>query len=40
MAGAEMITLLRNFNVEPKLNTFHYHRKKQLGPRFCVYREG
>lgn len=29
MAGAEMITLLRNFDVEPKLNTFHYHRRKQ-----------
>ena len=28
MAGAEMITLLRNFDVERKLNTFHYHRKK------------
>jgi len=28
MAGAEMITLLRNFDIEPKLNTFHYHRKK------------
>lgn len=28
MAGAEMITLLRDVDVEPKLNTFHYHRKK------------
>jgi unsaturated rhamnogalacturonyl hydrolase len=28
MAGAEMITLLKNFDVERKLNTFHYHRKK------------
>jgi rhamnogalacturonyl hydrolase YesR len=28
MAGAEMITLLRNFDVEPKLNTFHYRRKR------------
>lgn len=28
MAGAEMITLLRNFDVDRKLNTFHYHRKK------------
>jgi rhamnogalacturonyl hydrolase YesR len=24
MAGAEMITLLRNFDIEKKLNTFHY----------------
>lgn len=28
MAGAEMIQLLRNFAIERKLNTFHYHRKK------------
>jgi rhamnogalacturonyl hydrolase YesR len=28
MAGAEMITLLRNFNIERKLNTFHYRSKK------------
>lgn len=28
MAGAEMITLLKNFDVDRKLNTFHYHRKK------------
>jgi rhamnogalacturonyl hydrolase YesR len=28
MAGAEMITLLRNFDVQPRLNTFHYRRKQ------------
>lgn len=28
MAGAEMITLLRNFDVDRKLNTFHYKRKQ------------
>ena len=28
MAGAEMITLLKTIDVERKLNTFHYHRKK------------
>lgn len=28
MAGAEMIQLLRNFDVERKLNTFHYRPKK------------
>jgi len=28
MAGAEMITLLHNFDVERKLNTFHYRRKQ------------
>jgi rhamnogalacturonyl hydrolase YesR len=27
MAGAEMITLLHNFDVDRKLNTFHYKRK-------------
>jgi unsaturated rhamnogalacturonyl hydrolase len=27
MAGAEMITLLKTFDVERKLNTFHYKRK-------------
>jgi len=26
MAGAEMITLLRNFDVDKKLNTFHYRK--------------
>jgi hypothetical protein len=28
MAGAEMITLLKNFDVDRKLNTFHYKRKQ------------
>jgi rhamnogalacturonyl hydrolase YesR len=28
MAGAEMITMLRSFDVERSLNTFHYRRRK------------
>jgi rhamnogalacturonyl hydrolase YesR len=29
MAGAEMITLLRTFDVQRSLNTFHYRTRKQ-----------
>jgi unsaturated rhamnogalacturonyl hydrolase len=29
MAGAEMITLLRSYDVERKLNTFHYRKKNR-----------
>jgi len=28
MAGAEIITMLRSFDVERKLNTFHYRTKR------------
>ncbi len=29
MAGAEVITMLRSFDVDRKLNTFHYHPRKK-----------
>ena len=29
MAGAEVTTMLRNFEVQKRLNTFHYFPKKQ-----------
>lgn len=33
MAGAEVITLLRSFDVEKKLNTFHWRAKKPGAPK-------
>jgi hypothetical protein len=29
MAGAEVITMLRSFDIEHNLNTFHYRVKKK-----------
>jgi len=29
MAGAEVITMLRSFDIEHSLNTFHYRVKKK-----------
>ena len=33
MAGAEVMTMLRSFDVEKKLNTFHWRVKKPAAAR-------